>query len=272
MMIDTLRQQQPYSFTSLERLEKARQFAPQCIRIVAALIQESVAEFVSPLLMIGLIMSMSNFLLHGVIFSAWAGIPVIWAIIQCVAIDANLGVMIVRCVRNFQSQEWMKGAIYLLISFVLLFVAAIIFDVEAVQSVLNHSIGLPIPIEWLTMLRSAAIVALVATVQLESVSIKFERKASKQAVNAGGKQAEDSGMDEVEKRDTGKLEAITGEQLQRLEDAYQRLSQGGQHFMFSARQLREAAGVRAEIVGPWLETRLKQEGLSRANGSTPVPA
>jgi len=251
-MTDVQAQQQSYSFPSLERLEKARQFAPQCIRIVAALIQESVAEFVSPLLMIGLIMSMSNFLLHGIIFSAWSGIPVIWAIIQCVAIDANLGVMIVRSVRNFQQAEWLKGGIYLLISIVLLFVAAIIFDVEAVQSVINHSIGLPIPIEWLTMFRSAAIVALVAITQLESVSIKFTRRGE-----AGGKQAETVGMDEVEKRDTGKLEAISAEQLQRLEEAYARLTQHG--YMVSARQLREAAQVRAEIVGPWLEAKMEAE-------------
>jgi hypothetical protein len=117
---------------------------------------------------------MSNFLLDGEIFRFSPAIPFIWAVVQCIAIDANLGVMLVRAVRNFHEYEWVKGVIYLVISLALLFVAAIIFDVEALQSVLNHAVGVLIPIDILTLIRGCAIVALVAAGPLESVSLKIQ--------------------------------------------------------------------------------------------------
>lgn len=161
----------------IEKLEESQRNIPATIHLVAAIIQESMAELVSPLLMIGLILSMSNFLLNGAVFGAWAGIPVIWVIVQSVAVDANLGIMVVRGVRNLHKGEWGKGIIYLVIAVALLFVAAVITDVEAVRSVLDRSIEtifihLHISVEVLTFVRSSAIVALVAATQLDNVSLR----------------------------------------------------------------------------------------------------
>jgi hypothetical protein len=57
-------------------------------------------------------------------------------------------------------------------------VAAIIFDVEALQSVLNHAVGVLIPIDILTLIRGCAIVALVAAGPLESVSLKIRMRSN----------------------------------------------------------------------------------------------
>jgi len=163
--------------TIIAKLEQGQQYIPATIRLAAAIIQESLAELVSTLLMIGLILSMSNFLLAGAVFKASAAIPVIWVIVQCIAIDANMGVMLTRSIKNFHASEYGKGFIYLVIALALLFVAAIILDVEAVQEVINKSLNvifgnLHINIEILTFVRSSAVVALVAATQLEHVSLR----------------------------------------------------------------------------------------------------
>ncbi len=163
--------------SALQKLEAASELWPQYIRLVALLIQRSLAEFVSPLLMVGLILSMSNFLLDDAIFRFSPAIPFVWALVQCVAIDANLGFMLVRSVKNFHQGEIIKGIIFLAISLSLLFVAAIIFDTEALQSVVGHLVGVIIPTAILTLIRGCAIVALVAAGPLESISLKIHRSS-----------------------------------------------------------------------------------------------
>jgi len=105
----------------IEKLEQGQQYIPETLRLVAAIIQESLAELVSPLLMVGLILSMSNFLLNGAVFSFNVAIPIIWVVVQSVAVDANLGVMVVRGVNNIHKGEYAKGMIYLGIAGALLF-------------------------------------------------------------------------------------------------------------------------------------------------------
>ena len=266
---------------SLKKLEEVSEIWPSYIRLVAALIQRSLAEFISPLLMVGLIMSMANFLLDGVIFRNPA-IPIIWAIVQCVAIDANLGIMIVRSVKEFHASEWIKGIIYLAISFALLFVAAIIFDVEAVQTVVNHTVGVIIPIEVLTIIRSAAVVALVATTGLEGVSLRRQKSPSSStnretqgsATPETSENLDRKKLEMVGSETSGNLLAIKPEQWQRLSEAYERLEQQG--YIVSRNKLREESGVRSEIVGPWLKWRqsqLQQEEVSvNGNGHQAVPS
>lgn len=256
--------QQAHVTTSLQRMEQASEEWPKYIRLASLIIQRSLAEFISPLLMIGLILSMGNYLLGDAIFLTASWLAVVWVIVQVIAIDANMGLMIAQSVKEFHAGEWVKGAIYLLVSLALLFVAAIIFNTEALQSVIKHQVGTVIPVEALTIIRSAAVVALVAINQLGATSLRRQSKpasvsqdfpisgndAYRDSGEQGGKQGETVG-------NTGRQIALNAEQLQRLEAAYIAMNMAGEEI--TVNKLRDESGVRSEVVGPWLKLRVKQE-------------
>jgi hypothetical protein len=89
------------------------------------------------LLAFGLIASMSNVLTQGMLLSDSRAMQVVYAISQSVAIDAGLGTTIIRTFRYYQEGEKIKTWLYGLLSLLLLFTAAIVSNIEAVQQALN---------------------------------------------------------------------------------------------------------------------------------------
>ncbi len=81
------------------------------------------------------------------------------------------------------------------------------------------------------------------------------------AINRDGKQPEKVGIVELIE------EAISEDQASRLEMAYQRLLSSRVGEEVSANLLRQEAGVRAEVVGPWLRARLAESEPNRQSTS-----
>jgi hypothetical protein len=90
----------------------------------------------------------------------------IWAWTQCIAIDASVAGTIIRTFRFYQEGEWVKAYLYTFLSALLLFTAAIVSNIEAVQQTLNTMLETAyqhvfIPVEALIWIRSLAIVLLI---------------------------------------------------------------------------------------------------------------
>jgi len=99
-----------------------------------------------------------------------------YAISQSVAIDAGLGTTIIRTFRSYQEGEKVKTWLYGLLSALLLFTAAIVSNIEAVQQALNITlqeayIHVFIPIEALIWIRSITVVLLIVTHALRHVQV-----------------------------------------------------------------------------------------------------
>src|SRR5215472_4028236 len=89
------------------------------------------------LLAFGLIASMANVLTKGSVLTDNLIMQRIWAWTQCIAIDASLAGTIIRTFRYQQGGERVKTWLYGLLSALLLFNAAIVSNIEAVQQTLN---------------------------------------------------------------------------------------------------------------------------------------
>src|SRR5437868_14518169 len=89
------------------------------------------------LLAFGLIASMANVLTKGSVLSDSAIMRQIWAWTQCIAIDASVAGTIIRTFHYHQEGERVKSRLYGLLSVLLLFTAAIVSNIEAVQQTLN---------------------------------------------------------------------------------------------------------------------------------------
>src|SRR5258706_15667638 len=89
------------------------------------------------LLAFGLIASMANVLTKGSVLSDNIIMQRVWAWTQCIAIDANVAGTIIRTYRSHLEGEKVKTCVYGLLSALLLFTAAIVSNVEAIQQTLN---------------------------------------------------------------------------------------------------------------------------------------
>jgi hypothetical protein len=129
-----------------------------------------ILEFTSSLsvllLAFGLIASMANVLTQGAVLTDHPWMQQVWAWTQCIAIDASVAGTIIRSFRFELEGERVKSYLYGILSLLLLFTAAIVSNIEAVQQTLNVSLEqaylhVHVPVEALIWIRSIAIVLLI---------------------------------------------------------------------------------------------------------------
>ncbi len=89
------------------------------------------------LLAFGLIASMANVLTKGSVLTHNVFIQYIWAWTQYIAIDASVAGTIIRAFRFHAEGQKVNTWLYGLLSVLLLFTAAIVSNIEAVQQTLN---------------------------------------------------------------------------------------------------------------------------------------
>jgi hypothetical protein len=128
------------------------------------------------LLAFGLIASMANVLTKGSVLSDNIVMQRIWAWTQCIAIDASVAGTILRTFQAYKEGERIKAGLYTFLSALLLFTAAIVSNIEAVQQTLNLTleaayIHVFIPVELLIWIRSIAIVLLIVAHAMRHVQI-----------------------------------------------------------------------------------------------------
>lgn len=152
-------------FQSIEKLDTGILYALELASSVSVL-----------LLAFGLIASMANVLTKGAILSDNLIMQRIWAVTQCVGIDAGMSGTIIRAFRFHAEGQKVKTWLYGLLSVLLLFTAAIVLNIESVQQTLNITlekayIHVFIPIEALIWVRSIAIVLLIVAHAMRHVQI-----------------------------------------------------------------------------------------------------
>lgn len=135
------------------------------------------------LLAFGLIASMANALTKGAVLTDHPWMQQVWAWTQCIAIDASVAGTIIRTFRFYNEGEKVKTWLYGLLSVLLLFTAAIVSNIEAVQQTLNLTLDnaylhVFVPVEALIWIRSLAIVLLIVAHAMRHVEMK---KASVEA-------------------------------------------------------------------------------------------
>jgi len=126
------------------------------------------------LLAFGLIASMANVLTKGSVLTDNLFMQRVWAWTQCIAIDASVAGTIIRTFRFYQEGEQVKAYLYTFLSGLLLFTAAIVSNIEAVQQTLNTTLDAAythvfVPVEALIWIRSVAIVLLIVAHALRHV-------------------------------------------------------------------------------------------------------
>ncbi len=128
------------------------------------------------LLAFGLIASMANVLTKGSVLTDHQWMQEIWAWTQCIAIDASVAGTIIRTFRYRAEGEKIKTILYALLSALLLFTAAIVSNIEAIQQTLNVTLDnaylhVFVPVEALIWIRSIAIVLLIVAHAMRHVQI-----------------------------------------------------------------------------------------------------
>src|SRR5947209_9851090 len=128
------------------------------------------------LLAFGLIASMANVLTKGSVLTDNLIMQRIWAWTQCIAIDASVAGTIIRTFRYRAEGEKIKMALYALLSALLLFTAAIVSNIEAIQQTLNVTLDnaylhVFVPVEALIWIRSIAIVLLIVAHAMRHIQI-----------------------------------------------------------------------------------------------------
>lgn len=140
-----------------------------------------ILEFVSSisvlLLAFGLIASMANVLTKGAVLTDHLWMQQVWAWTQCIAIDASVVGTIIRSFRFELEGQRVKSYLNGILALFLLFTAAIVSNIEAVQQTLNTSLNqaylhVHVPIEVLIWIRSLAIVLLIVVHALDHVQLE----------------------------------------------------------------------------------------------------
>jgi hypothetical protein len=142
-------------FTTIEKLDTGILYSLELASSVSVL-----------LLAFGLIASMANVLTKGAILTEDPIMQRIWAVTQCVGIDAGMSGTIIRAFRFHAEGQKVKTWLYGLLSVLLLFTAAIVLNIESVQQTLNITLEKAyihafIPVEVLIWIGSIAIVLLI---------------------------------------------------------------------------------------------------------------
>lgn len=152
-------------FQSIEKLDTGILYALELASSVSVL-----------LLAFGLMASMANVLTKGAILTDNLIMQRIWAVTQCVGIDAGMSGTIIRAFRFHAEGQKVKTWLYGLLSALLLFTAAIVLNIESVQQTLNITLNAAyihvfIPVEALIWIRSIAIVLLIVAHAMRHVHI-----------------------------------------------------------------------------------------------------
>ena len=142
-------------FSTIEKLDTAILYILELASSISVL-----------LLAFGLIASMANVLTKGSVLTDNLSMQYIWAWTQCIAIDASVAGTIIRTFRYQAEGERVKMWLSALLSVLLLFTAAIVSNIEAIQQTLNVTLAnaylhVFVPVEWLIWIRSIAIVLLI---------------------------------------------------------------------------------------------------------------
>src|SRR5260370_38105060 len=162
-------------FSSIEKLDRIILYALELASSVSIL-----------LLGFGLIVSMANVLREGGVISDYIIMQRIWAVTQCVGIDASGAGTIIRTFQYHQEGEKVKTWLYALLSVLLLFTAAIVLNIESVQQTLNITlekayIHVFVPVEALIWIRSVAIVLLIVAHAMRHVQIAKKTEDTERA-------------------------------------------------------------------------------------------
>jgi multisubunit Na+/H+ antiporter MnhE subunit len=157
-------------FTTIEKLDTAILYLLELASSLSVL-----------LLAFGLIASMVNVLTKGAVLTDNLIMQRIWAWTQCIAIDASVAGAIIRTFRFYQEQETVKTWLYGFLSALLLFTAAIVSNIEAVQQTLNLTLDAAyvhvfIPVEVLIWVRSVAIVLLIVAHAMRHVHMTPQKE------------------------------------------------------------------------------------------------
>src|SRR5260221_603652 len=152
-------------FASIEKLDRSILYALELASSISVL-----------LLAFGLIASMVNVLTKGAVLTDHLWMQQVWAWTQCIAIDASVAGTIIRTHRFYHEGEQVKTWLYGLLSVLLLFTAAIVSNIEAVQQTLNITLDnaylhVFVPVEALIWIRSLAIVLLIVAHAMRHVQI-----------------------------------------------------------------------------------------------------
>jgi len=152
-------------FASIEKLDRSILYALELASSISVL-----------LLAFGLIASIANVLTKGAVLTDHLWMQQIWAWTQCIAIDASVAGTIIRTFRFSHEGEKVKTWLYGLLSILLLFTAAIVSNIEAVQQTLNITLDnaylhVFVPVEALIWIRSIAIVLLIVAHAMRHVQI-----------------------------------------------------------------------------------------------------
>jgi hypothetical protein len=153
-------------FASIEKLDRSILYALELASSVSIL-----------LLAFGLIASMANVLTKGAVLSDNLVMQRVWAVTQCVGIDASVAGTIIRTFQYHQEGERVKTCLYALLSVLLLFTAAIVLNIESVQQTLNITleaayIHVFVPVEALIWIRSLAIALLIVAHAMRHVEMR----------------------------------------------------------------------------------------------------
>jgi glucan phosphoethanolaminetransferase (alkaline phosphatase superfamily) len=160
-------------FSSIEKLDTAILYVLELASSLSVL-----------LLAFGLIASMANVLTKGGVLTDSLFMQRVWAWTQCIAIDASVAGTIIRTFRYHHQHERVKTWLYALLSALLLFTAAIVSNIEAVQQTLNITLDSAythvfIPVEALIWIRSVAIVLLIVAHAVRHVQLEEKPSVQK---------------------------------------------------------------------------------------------
>lgn len=139
-------------------------------------IQAGIASISGLLLLLGLVTASTNLLTKDWLFGTWPWLQYAWAFDQAIAVDANLALIGMMFFSALDNKEWGKLVIYTGIGGMLLFVAAVIMDIESVRQALDISLAaasvrVHVSLELLTQLRSWVVVLLVIVGGRSSVQL-----------------------------------------------------------------------------------------------------
>src|SRR6266702_4727961 len=157
--------QQPHGI--IERDNSMKQFSTiEKLDTCILYILELASSLSVLLLAFGLIASMANVLTKGSVLTDNLFMQRVWAWTQCIAIDASVAGTIIRTFHYHSEGERVKTWLYGLLSVLLLFTAAIVSNIEAVQQTLSVTLDTAyihvfIPVEVLTWIRSISVVLII---------------------------------------------------------------------------------------------------------------
>jgi glucan phosphoethanolaminetransferase (alkaline phosphatase superfamily) len=229
-------------FSSIEKLDTAILYVLELASSLSVL-----------LLAFGLIASMANVLTKGGVLTDNLFMQQVWAWTQCIAIDASVAGTIIRTFRYHHQHERVKTWLYALLSGLLLFTAAIVSNIEAVQQTLNISLDnaythVFIPVEALIWIRSVAIVLLIVAHAVRHVPLEEKQSVREKHTPVQPKSTvvNQTVVQEDEQKALPAPKPVQNENLERV-----RVNMS-EHSDASARTVGKALGMSATTANKWI--------------------